>query len=386
MDWSLTPTQARFLAELRAFLDTAIDRPFSARPYGASEEAEWERARALHRALAARGRYAPAFPRELGGADLGPIETALVDAELAARRVPDVGRIPAVGYFGPTIQRWGTPAQIARHVGAIGRAEVVWCQGFSEPAAGSDLAALQARAVRDGDGWRINGRKVWTSDALHAGWCYLLARTDPQAPRHRGVSAFLVPMDAPGIEVRPLVNVADAPAFAEVTFDDVFAPADALLGEAGRGWYVATTTLDLERVSLSRWAAVLRDLEDAATWLRHRPIGRGRTTDRLALADAFISANVARVLAARVNDRHARGELVGSEASVAKLLSSELGQRVAHLLAGLGGLPALAHADGAPVPGTGEAVTSTVPWTIAGGTSEVQRNIIAQRGIGLPRS
>ncbi|MCH8920748.1 MAG: acyl-CoA dehydrogenase family protein, partial [Chloroflexi bacterium] len=277
--------------------------------------------------------------------------------------------------------------------------DAVWCQGFSEPGSGSDLASLQTRAVRDGDDYVINGQKIWTSGAQFAQRMILLARTDPDAPKHKGISYFLLDMKSPGVTVRPLVNMANSAAFNEVFFEDVRVPKKDLLGEENRGWYVAATTLDFERSSIGAAIAQQTQVEDLILFVREGA-GDGVTvhpTVKLELAERSIEAETARLLSYRVITLQTKGMVPNHEASAAKLYSSELSQRVAATgmrLVGLYGLldrDRKAEAEAAAnryAPRGGRlmrAYLNAVGSTIAGGTSEIQRNIIATRGLGLPR-
>jgi alkylation response protein AidB-like acyl-CoA dehydrogenase len=323
--------------------------------------------------------------------------------EMARARAPRPGGI-GVGFAGPTIITYGTEEQKREHLHGILSADAVWCQGFSEPGSGSDLASLQTRAVRDGDDYVINGQKIWISGAQFAHRMILLARTDPDAPKHKGISYFLLDMKSPGVTVRPLVNMANSAAFNEVFFEDVRVPKKDLLGEENRGWYVAATTLDFERSSIGAAIAQQTQVEDLILFVREGA-GDGVTvhpTVKLELAERSIEAETARLLSYRVITLQTKGMVPNHEASAAKLYSSELSQRVAATGMRLVGLYGLLDR---PSTGSGQVVdkesaayryaprrgrlmrayVNAVSSTIAGGTSEIQRNIIAQRGLGLPR-
>jgi alkylation response protein AidB-like acyl-CoA dehydrogenase len=270
---------------------------------------------------------------------------------------------------------------------------VFWCQGFSEPGAGSDLASLQTRAVRDGDDYVINGQKIWTSGAHGAGWMILLARTDANAPKHKGISYFLLDMKSPGITVRPLVNMASSHDFNEVFFDNVRVPKENLVGEENRGWYIGTATLDFERSGIATGishALTVRDYVDFVLEHRNDPVCTVARDPmvRYQLADRAIEAQVEQMLNYQVIGVQARGMIPNHEASIAKLYSTELDQRIAATgLKILGPYAQLmrespyAQLNGSLASMYLYATTST----IGGGTSEVQRNIIAQRGLSMPR-
>ncbi len=261
-----------------------------------------------------------------------------------------------------------------------------WCQGFSEPNSGSDLASLQTSAVQDGDDFVINGQKIWTSGAHRADRMMLLARTDPNAPKHKGISCFLLDMHAPGVSVQPLTNMAETPSFNQVFFDNVRVPKKDLLGELNRGWYVAMTTLAFERSSIVNAVSLEQLLGEVIE--ATRPF-RGRSVvARHELAERAIEAKVAILLSHQVASLQARGLIPTKEASVTKLYCSELGQRIARTAIRLAGLHGQLGPDSpyAPLMGRIERMYRIqVGATLAGGTSEVQRNIIAQMGLGLPR-
>ncbi len=352
---------------------------------------EYEFVQGVRQKLARKGWTAPAYPKELGGMGASFSQQAIFNEELAYHRVPGPDII-SVGYVGPTLMLYGTEEQKA-HIPAIVRAEEVWCQGYSEPGSGSDLASLQCRAVRDGDDYVINGQKIWTSNAHHASWMFLLVRTDPDAPKHRGISYLLLDMKTPGIAIRPLINMAGRHGFNEVFFDNVRVPVNNRVGEENRGWYVGMATMDFERSALSGSATQRRTFEDLARFVRDAA-GNGdgvkmdRELARNALGEMAVEIEVARMLSLRVLSLQQSGQVPNYEASIAKMFSSELSQRLARLgtriLGMYGGLRrgsphARLRGDFA------ESYMQTVPATIAGGSSEIQRNIIATRGLGLPR-
>jgi alkylation response protein AidB-like acyl-CoA dehydrogenase len=286
---------------------------------------------------------------------------------------------------------YGTDEQ-KRHIPAIIAAEETWCQGYSEPGSGSDLASLQTRALRDGDDYVINGQKIWTSNAHHADWMFILTRTDPDAPKHRGISYLLLDMKTPGISIRPLINLAGRHGFNEVFFQDVRVPVSNRVGEENRGWYVGMATMDFERSAIAASGGLRRSYEDLVRFVRDEGSAGGVRMNcdlaRVALADAGIEIEVARMLSLRVLSMQQGGQVPNYEASIAKMFSSEAGQRFARLgtrILGLyGGLrrgSPFARLRGDFI----ESYMQTVASTIGGGTSEVQRNIIATRGLGLPR-
>ncbi|MBA4180903.1 MAG: acyl-CoA dehydrogenase [Anaerolinea sp.] len=386
MDFRLTPAQIALRDEVRAWLRGVMTPEMEAFPY--SEEEDPPRLKAFNKLLAAKGWIAPAWPREYGGMALGPVDQLVFGDEMAYWRAPNGARGPAVGYAGPTIQMYGTEEQKARHLPGITNWDVVWCQGFSEPGSGSDLASLQTTAVRDGDDWILNGTKIWTSSGHYADWMYLLARTDPEAPKHRGISYFLLDLSSPGVSFHQLRNMAGRAGFGQFFFDSVRMPADALLGEVNRGWYHATTTLDLERSNIANAGGARRTIGDLCAHLKESP-RPAPAAARYRLAELHLETAVAAMLSYRVASILEAGGVPNQEASLLKLFLSELDQRIAAFGLNLLGL------HGALMPGSPMAklqaqfaltYLTTVPRTIAGGTSEIQRNIIATRGLGLPRA
>ena len=341
-------------------------------------------------ALSSRGWVAPAWPKEYGGAGLDTKKQFIMNEEFAEFGAMNVGGF-GVMMFGPTLIVHGTDDQKKEHLPGILNGSTQWCQGWSEPNAGSDVASVQTRAIRDGDDYVINGQKIWTTGAQFADMMYMLARTDPDAPKHRGISYFMLDMKAPGVSVRPLMTMAGSAIFNEVFFENVRVPARNRLGEENRGWYIGTTTLDFERSSIGSAVGIRKQLESIMRFAKDHPDlcpGSGKHATQIALADRWIEALVARMMSYRVVSMQNAGLIPNHEASMCKLFTSEMGQRIAALgmkLTGMygtiiGGAPAYSAAGRY---GTGH--VAAVSSTIAGGTSEIQRNIMAQRGLGLPR-
>jgi alkylation response protein AidB-like acyl-CoA dehydrogenase len=332
------------------------------------------------RALADEGLLAPHWPSPWGR-DAGAVEQLVIDqicAEIGLRRP----NLAVAAWALPTIMAHGTPEQTERWVAPTLRGEILWCQLFSEPGAGSDLAALSTRATRVEGGWLLDGQKVWTSVAARADMGICLARTNPDVPKHRGITYFLVDMTSPGIEVRPLREITGAALFNEVFFDGCFVPDDCVVGEVDGGWRLARTTLANERVSLSSDSAFGGALEAVLERVSEHPeLQDPVTLDRLGhlLAEAQSLAQ----LGMRATLRSVGGLQPGSESSVRKLLGAEFEQRVHEF-----GLD-LCGPDGAVTEGdaavSAHGVLQSKCLTIAGGTSEVQRNVIGERLLGLPR-
>ncbi|GIW17526.1 acyl-CoA dehydrogenase family protein [Tepidiforma sp.] len=383
-----SPEHAAFRAEVRAFLDAELPRETwdmrNDREEMTPEEKEFTRQ--FRKKLAARGWLTMGWPREFGGAGASYMTQTVYMEEMSSAGAPgayDQG----VWLAGPALMMHGTSAQQQRWLPGMRTAEDHWCQLFSEPGAGSDLASLQTRAVRDGDVYVINGQKIWTSGAQEADWGILLARTDPEAPKHRGISYFMVDMRLPGITVRPLVNLMGSHHFCEVFFDDVRVPADCLVGEENRGWYIATTTLDQERSSINRVVMTRSTLYALIDYVREHPhLRRGEI--RHELAERYLEFEIGRWLCYRVAQMQSEGKVPNAEASVSKIFGTELQRQMGITGLRVLGLPGQLEPGSrwAPLRGRVERWALAAPsYTIAGGTSEVNRNIIATRGLGLPR-
>ncbi|HZU75800.1 MAG TPA: acyl-CoA dehydrogenase family protein [Dehalococcoidia bacterium] len=356
---------------------------------GARDDEAFEQAKLFNRALAARGWIAPAWPKEYGGLGASIYEQMVFNEEFGYYGAPDTGtRGFGVGMIGPTLIVHGSEEQKKEHLPRITSGEAIWCQGYSEPGAGSDLASLQTRAVRDGDEYVVNGQKIWTSGGHRANWMFLLARTDPDAPKHRGISFFLLDIkNTPGVTVRPLINMANRHHFNEVFFEDVRIPRRNLVGEENRGWYVGMTLLDFERSGIGATAGQRRTLERLTDWVKQQPAER-RERLRLNLAELVIENNVAKYLGYRIGDMQSKGLHPNYEASVIKVFQSELGQRIYRFGVNALGLSGqlIPEQAGAPFHGEmPEGYLTSVPATIYSGSNEIQRNIIATRGLGLPR-
>jgi alkylation response protein AidB-like acyl-CoA dehydrogenase len=387
-------SEGDFRLQSRAWLEAAVhDLPPAPRAddLGARREydARWQRR--LHEA----GYAGLAWPVEHGGRGASAMVELVFYEEAERAGAPDVGvHFAGQNFIGPTIIVEGTTEQRERYLPPILRGDEVWCQGFSEPDAGSDLAGLRTRAVRDGDEYVINGQKVWTSYCAVADYCELLVRTDPNAPRHRGITCVIVPMRTAGIEVRPLRTMVGYSEFGEVFFDGVRIPVESRLGAENDGWRVAMVTLGFERGT-----AFARSLLQLAHWVdelkriaQQLPAGSGTVWDDPSVQreigavaggvdalQALLRANVARA------DREGH---LGPEVSIFKLAYSEAGRRLADLTMQVLGRGALAPASVgiATAPPLVREALQSLSWTIASGTSEIQRNIIAETVLGLPKA
>ncbi|MCY4454752.1 MAG: acyl-CoA dehydrogenase family protein [Chloroflexi bacterium] len=341
-------------------------------------------------ALAENGWVAPHWPEEYGGAGLTAMEQVIFNEEMARAQAPAVGG-SGVALLGPTVLVHGTPEQKEKYVGDILSGKVAWAQGYSEPGAGSDLGGLQTRAMRDGDEYVVNGQKIWTSAAHMSDAIFALVRTNPDAPKHRGISFIMIDnIRQPGINVRPLIDAAWGHVINEVFFEDVRVPVANVLGEENRGWYVGMTLLDFERSGIAGpvdQQLQLAELLDAVVNDERSLLSRSDSI-RDRIADRYISTEISYNLSLRVASMQAAGLVPNYEASMGKMFASEQGQELHRVGVRAFGLHSQIW------PGDGREVLKgdhirgyirSIPSTIAGGSSEVQRNIIATRGLGLPR-
>ena len=395
MDFEYTPAQEEFRKAFRGWLEANLPPELclddAADDRVPSDRATYERRRAWQKTMHAAGWIGISWPKEYGGRGASLIERVIWEEEYAAARAPVLPAAMGLNLVGPTIIAWGTDAQKQRYLPRILNADETWAQGFSEPNAGSDLANLQTKAVDAGDHFVVNGQKVWTSGAQFHDSILLLARTNPDAPKHQGISAFLVPLKTPGITVRPLVLATGHAHFNEVFFEDVEVPKENLLGPLNQGWKVTTTTLMHERHSAGNRnnVAQLERLIALAKTLEHD--GRRAWDDpviRQKLAQLAIDCEAFKYTRLRGLTRQLRGEPPGPEGSILKLTGSELGVRIADVAGEMLGVHALVNAPSAAVPDAPRwfnRIVAARQYTISAGTSEIQRNIIGERVLGLPK-
>jgi alkylation response protein AidB-like acyl-CoA dehydrogenase len=392
MDLRDTPEEAAWRQEVRAFIDKELPQSFKDEPLEPEDVAElWDHPdmQTWRRKLVERGWIAPSWPKEYGGAGLTLMQQFIMSEEMAEAHAPAVGGM-GISMVGPSLIVHGTEEQKRKFLPTILSGKTFFCQGFSEPEAGSDLASLRTRAVRDGDDYVINGQKIWTSQAHHANWMFVLARTDPDVPKHKGISYFLLEMKTPGIEVRPLRDITGGVLFNEVFFDNVRVPAKNIVGEENRGWYIAATTLDFERAGSMSSVVTLRHRAERLIRLAkdggdQSVLGRNPGL-RLELADRMIEVELVRLMAYQIVSMMGRGLIPNYQASMLKLFASELGQRISRTGMNVLGLYGGLYGKEAPENGRiSRSYLATLGSTIAAGTSEIQRNIIATRGLGLPR-
>ena len=397
MDFTLTPEQQSFRDEVRDWLGQNLPADWVARLRQGSDVPRPEAYRFLsdwQRRMYEAGFVGITWPKEYGGRGLSFMEEMILHEEMALHKAPPVLNILAIGMAGPTIIAYGTEEQKKRYPAKMLSCEEIWCQGYSEPNAGSDLAALQTRAVKDGEHYVVNGQKVWTSLAHVADWMMLLARTDPDAPRHKGITYFLVDMHSPGITVKPLKQLTGDEEFNEVYFDNVRVHDSQILGGLNNGWAVGMTTLMYERLALGFGLQVrLRIALDGLVELARHTTKNGApvTRDpvmRQKLAQLWIDTEVFKYTGARAITKLLKGELPGPEASTGKLMWVEGHQRLQELAM--------------EIQGPYSQIMKGSPWAVAeglwqhtflrsransieGGTTEIQRNIIGERVLGLPK-
>jgi alkylation response protein AidB-like acyl-CoA dehydrogenase len=343
------------------------------------------------REMAESGYVAPHWPEPYGiGAD--PIHQLIIDDELSRAGISRPSNQIGIGWAAPTIIYAGTQEQKDRYVLPALAAEEIWCQLFSEPGAGSDLASLSTRAVRDGDEWVVNGQKVWTTGAHYSKFGILIARTDPDAPKHKGITYFICPMDLPGIEIRTIKNIAGADSFNEVFFTDVRIPHDNVVGNVNDGWRLAKVTLGNERVSLSTGGVLWGNGPTALDVVNEaRKLGPHSPVLRQELAQIYIEHTVLEIIRMRTLTARLRGAQPGPEASIRKIMADEHGQRVMSVSRDIIGADALVIGPDDSVAGKHIRSKSwysgymfSQALTIGGGTTEVQKNILGERVLGLP--
>ena len=394
MNITFTQQEEDFRQDIRDFLKEELPEDWD--PLGQPGKTPEERhafTRDMAKRLADKGWLTLAWPEEYGGQGRSIMEQVVYREEMSYWNVPgtDLGT-GAISWVGPVLMIVGTEEQKQEHLPPIAAGDRYWCTLYSEPGSGSDLASLQTAAVRDGDDYVINGQKIWTSSAHIADWGWLAARTNPDAPKHRGISLFMLDMKSPGVTVRPIVNMAGGHDFNEVYFDDVRVPAANLVGQEDRGWYTLAVALDFERSGVGYSATARRTLETLTEYARETehngaPLGKDPHVRRK-LAQRYVETEVSRWMSYKVAWMQSQGMVPNAEASMSKMYGTELTQRVARTgmeILGMAGMLSQGS-KWAPLQGyIQQTFLSSTSATIAAGTSEIQRNIIAQRGLGLPR-
>jgi alkylation response protein AidB-like acyl-CoA dehydrogenase len=395
MDFRFTEDEEAFRREVRQWLQREIPERWTELDPGIWEETEesWALAREFQRKLGQKGWLAPAYPKEYGGLELSHMKRLVLAEELAYNRTPiSIEEEITVNWVGPSILLFGTEQQKKEYLTRIAKGDVVFCLGYSEPNAGSDLASLQTRAVETGDGYVISGQKTWCSYGHLADYCWLAARTDPDASRHEGISIFIVDMKTPGISVRPLINILNRHSFNEVFFDDVRIPRENLVGQKNKGWYQLVIALDFERSSIGYAAGNQRIIEELVKYAK-KTTGNGKplASDPLVkndLAQLVVENEVARMMAYRIAWMFSKGLHPSHESSMSMVFVSEVMRRTANT-----GMRILGHYGELDRDSKWAIMNarimrmclSSLSIGVGGGSNEIQRNIIAIRGLGLPR-
>jgi alkylation response protein AidB-like acyl-CoA dehydrogenase len=393
LDLRFTEAEEAFRTEVRDFVKKELPPKYERTVmHGGETEEEWDFVKKFTRKLGEKGWIAIWWPKEYGGLEGTDIQYLIFNEEMAYYRAPrmDGG---GSGIVGPTILVHGTPEQKKRYLPPIAHGEVMWIQCFSEPGFGSDSAGIQTRAVEDGDSYVINGQKTWISFGLHGNFCYMTTRTDPNVPKHKGISMFLVDMKTPGIEVRPIKNMVGADCFCEVYFDNVRVSKENMLGPKNGGWLVMMTILSFERGTLASLAGSMRrNLDDLVDFAKKTSFnGKTLASDpmvRQRLADLAIGVNVARLLTYRTVWMQGKGLVPTYQASMAKLFSDEMNFEMARAGTEIMGLYGQLAWKSKKAPINGEFAgnyLNNMGCLFAGGTPEIQRNILALVGLGLPR-
>ena len=379
MNWGYPPEAEAFRAEVRDWLEHNLADDLRGKVLTDADDPEvFPRLREWNRVLADAGYAAIAWPVEFGGRGAGLLEQVVLAEELSRVDAPPSLNPIGISNIAPAIMQFGTDEQKRTHLRRMLRADDIWCQGFSEPDAGSDLASLRTTAVDDGDGFVVNGQKIWTTIAHLANWCELLVRSDPDAPKHKGISCLLLDMTLPGVEVRPLTTMTGDADFNEIFLTDVRVPKSALLGPLHEGWKVAMSTLTHERAGVATLHLTVRKkvarLLDAA---RERGVSQDPVI-RQKLARVYLDAEYLKLLADRAVSGALHGRPAGPESSLVKLVWSEVQQHLAEIAGDV--LGPEANTDH-----WGHERLYAPSFSIAGGTTQVNRNLVAQRVLGLPR-
>ena len=380
MEFGWSDEDLAYRRELEAFLDEALPENWEEMSKdGPGSDLQSEFSKSFCPKLAERGWLTQNWPAAYGGSDASAWRHIVLGEEMWRIGEPRSSQYMNVNWVGPTIMKYGSGAQKQQHLPPIARGEAFWCQGFSEPEAGSDLVSLRTLAFREGDHYRVNGSKIWTSYVNHAQYCFLLVRTDPESKRHKGISVLLCPMDLPGIEVREIPSVVGDRYFFEVFFSDVKVPADCRLGPENEGWDVVTYSLAFERVGAARYARAALTLDELAKQAAERGmLDDPRLLEKLGEARALCEAS--RLLTYRVIDLREKGRPPSADTNVARVAGTLAERAVSELALEIFGPEALAHGHFAE-----SHFRLAMTAGVAVGTTEVNLNLVASRFLGLPR-
>jgi len=393
VNFEFTAEQEKFRQEIRVFLDKELPPGWvgylggTTGDHVADTSDGWQVFKDMARKLGDRGWLSLFWPKEYGGESWPFVDYLVFLEEIARRGSPGYNPI-AVKMLAPTLIDYGTEEQKERHLKPIAKGEEFWCEGFSEPEAGSDLASLQTKAIKDNNHFIINGQKAWSTFASYSDWCCLLTRSDPHSVRYKGLTFFLVDLSTPGVTVRPIKNIAGEPAFCEIFFEDAKVPKENVVGEENEGWQVAQALLSYERTSIEYVAMVQSMIEWVVKYIKATPKMQSVHSRHL-LAKLATDAEVGRLINYRVAWLYDKGIATDWQAAMAKLYSTELFKRAANAAMQLLGMYGQLDKRGSVSPLHGwieHLYLVSFGATIAAGTSEIQRNIIALRGLGLPRT
>ncbi len=390
MRFDFTPEEKNFKSQLSSFLDDVLPDDWHG-PADESRDDHWDLNQDIKKGLAERGWLVMSWPKEYGGSDSSPMMNTIFAEEMAYRRAPGHDRF-GTRMFGPTLMRFGTEEQRTKYLGSIARGEIQWCQGYSEPNSGSDLASLQARAVEDGDDFIVTGAKIWTSLAHRADMMFMLVRTDPEARPHKGISLIIVDMKSPGVEVQPIVNMAGVHSFNQVIFDQVRVPKSNLVGDLNDGWRAGMTVLNFERSGIDYAAWARAALEELVDYVNNDDAevtaAKSDPTVRIKLAELHMEVEAVRLMCYDVSYRQGKGEIPSAEASMSKVAASEVYLKVLDYGVEILGMYGVLEPGSNQAELQGRFFKMRLFYTsgpILAGTNEIQKNIIAQRGLGLPR-
>ena len=390
MRYTFTEEDEKFRQELRNWIRNEIPVNFE-KWHGVNEAGEdFEYGLKIRRKLAKKGWLTMAWPKEYGGQGASYMKQVIFNEEMSYHRMPGRDGFGAK-MLGPTLMVHGTEEQKKRFLPPIANGEVQWCQGYSEPDSGSDLASLKLKVEDKKDHWLVNGTKVWTSMAHKATWIFFLGRTDPDAPKHKGISFFVANIEDSGIEVQPIINMGNEHYFNQVIFNNVKIPKDSLIGELNRGWYIAATLLDFERSGVEYPSSAKRNFEEIIQFVKKNKNSSGEPLIQdpyinKTLVDLDLDIEAARLMAYEVAYLQSQGEVPSIEGSVAKILGTTLTQKIAKIGTDFSGLYGQLTDSSAPFDGKYlKQQLHVTAFTIFAGTTEIQKNIIATRGLGLPR-
>ena len=390
MRYTFTEEDEKFRQELRNWIRNEIPVNFE-KWHGVNEAGEdFEYGLKIRRKLAKKGWLTMAWPKEYGGQGASYMMQVIFNEEMSYHRMPGRDGFGAK-MLGPTLMVHGTEEQKKRFLPPIANGEVQWCQGYSEPDSGSDLASLKLKVEDKKDHWLVNGTKVWTSMAHKATWIFFLGRTDPDAPKHKGISFFVANIEDSGIEVQPIINMGNEHYFNQVIFNNVKIPKDSLIGELNRGWYIAATLLDFERSGVEYPSSAKRNFEEIIQFVKKNKNSSGEPLIKdpyinKTLVDLDLDIEAARLMAYEVAYLQSQGEVPSIEGSVAKILGTTLTQKIAKIGTDFSGLYGQLTDSSAPFDGKYlKQQLHVTAFTIFAGTTEIQKNIIATRGLGLPR-